>query len=704
MLVAARGGPASETSSRPPAAHPESCIQVDGMKTPCVYVLLLACLMGLAAVEPVQAQQSGKRGSLPRTDPSYKTLIHRARTEGSVPVIVELNLGGSAARTMAEVADGASAPAPAGVSAPAPADSPPAIARVQARVLAGLPRSAAAPMRPATAYRHLPFLALDADLETLEWLMGSPEVLRIQEDRPVPPLISSTVELVGAEEAWARGYSGQGQTIAIIDSGVDPTHHTLAGKIVAEACFSTSSYVSTTLCPDGTDEQIGPGAGVHCDPAIPGCGHGTQVASVAAGHDETYAGVARDASILSIQVFSRFDSESYCGAGKAPCVLSWTSDQLAALDHVYGLASDPDGPLSIAAVNLSLGGWKYTDQDLCDAHNAPMKAYVDSLRSVNVAVVAAAGNNGYADGLVSPACISSIVSVGASTTYDEVSSFSNSAPFLDLLAPGQAVEAAKAGGGYGAASGTSLAAPHVAGAWAVLRSRAPSATVDEIEAALRITGRPIVDARNGLEKPRLQVDQALVAGALPVELTAFEGRVEGQTVRLIWSTASETNNAGFEVEQALVTAAGPGAWRQIGYVAGAGTTDTPQTYTYPVAAVEPGVYRYRLKQVDYDGTFAYSPEVEVQIQPAGAHYLSPAHPNPFHARAAFTLTLTRPQQVTVAVYDALGRRVTVLQDGYLEAGVPHSFTLDGTGWGSGLYLYEAVGETFRESRTVLHAR
>lgn len=650
-------------------------------------LLLVAFLLGTGAGRSVQAQSGGKRGGLPQSDPSYKALLHRAKTEGHVPVIVELKVHD-------DLAGQAASDAPA-------VQRQYAIAQTQAYLLAGVQAQAAEPRRPVKTYRYLPVLALDVDLETLEWLMGSPEVASIREDRPVPPLTTSTITLVGAEDAWNRGYSGLGQTIAIIDSGVDPTHHTLAGKIVAEACFSTSSFVSTTLCPDGTDAQVGPGSGVNCDPSMGGCGHGTQVASVAAGHDETYAGVARDASILAIQVFSRFDSESYCGAGNAPCVLSWTSDQLAALDHVYHLAADPTSDLTIAAVNLSLGGWKYTDQSLCDAHNAPMKAFVDSLRSVDVAVVAAAGNDGYADGLVSPACISSIVSVGASTTFDEVSSFSNSAPFLDLLAPGQAVEAAKAGGGYGSASGTSLAAPHVAGAWAVLRSRAPSASVDEIEEALQMTGRLIVDDRNGLEKPRLQVDEALTAGALPVELAAFDARVEADAVQLTWSTASETNNAGFEVEQALVTADGPAVWRRSGYVEGAGTTDAPQAYAYRLDAVVPGTYRFRLKQIDYDGTFAYSPEVEVQVRPTGSHYLTQAYPNPFNPRAAFTLTLAQPQHVTVTVYDALGRQVAVLQEGYLEAEATHRFTLDGVDWSSGIYLYEAVGEHFRETRTAL---
>ena len=471
--------------------------------------------------------------------------------------------------------------------------------------------------------------------------------------------------------------------------------------MVAEACFSTDSYASDTLCPDGTDEMIGPGAGLSCDASFAGCGHGTLVASVAAGQDETVAGVAPAASILSIQVFSRFDSEAYCGAGNTPCVLSWTSDQLAGLDYAYEVARDTTSGLDLAAVNLSLGGWTYTSQSLCDAQNQPMKAIVDSLRSLNVAVVAAAGNDGHSDGIVSPACLSSTISVGATSLGDEIAPFSNSAPFLDLLAPGKDIRAARQGGGHVTSWGTSLAAPHIAGAWAVLKSRTPSASVEEVLDAIRQTGKHVTDARNGLAMPRVQVDQALFAASLPVELVGFEALADGETVVLRWETASETNNAGFEIEHAAAEPGGTLRWHVIGFVEGYGTVNEPQRYTHRVPTLAPGRHRFRLRQVDFDGAFEYSPEVEVAVELAATHALAAAYPNPFNPRTQFSLSVAQAQPVTVTVYDALGRRVAVLHDGFLDAGLPHTFTMDAASWPSGVYLYEAAGATFREVRTAL---
>ena len=104
------------------------------------------------------------------------------------------------------------------------------------------------------------------------------------EDRLHKPVLLDSVPLIGADQAWEDGYDGTGRTVAVIDSGVDSTHPFLAGRVVEEACYSTTSGVqSTTLCPNGADEQIGPGAGKHCSLDLEGCWHGTHVAGIVAG-------------------------------------------------------------------------------------------------------------------------------------------------------------------------------------------------------------------------------------------------------------------------------------------------------------------------------------------------------------------------------------------------------------------------------------
>jgi subtilisin family serine protease len=221
--------------------------------------------------------------------------------------------------------------------------------------------------------------------------------------------------------------------------------------------------------------------------------------------------VAKDANIIAIQVFSQFNSASDCDSEPAPCAKSFVMDQILGLERVAALA----GSFNIASVNMSLGGGKFFAY--CDATESSRKAIIDNLRSLGIATVIASSNDGYSDAIGAPACISTAVSVGSTgdgsrgSTRDVVSSFSDSASILSLLAPGQWINSSIPGGGYANFSGTSMAAPHVAGAWAILKSKAPSASVDQILSALTSTGIPIFDSRNGITKSRIQVDAALNA-------------------------------------------------------------------------------------------------------------------------------------------------------------------------------------------------
>lgn len=349
------------------------------------------------------------------------------------------------------------------------------------------------------AFGTIPYMALTVDAAALETLAGLPVVVAIQEDVPVPPDLTTSVPTIGGEQARAAGYTGAGQAVAILDTGVDKSHPFFSvpnNKIVAEACYSTAGAPgASSLCPGGATQSTASGSGRHCNTAIGGCSHGTHVAGIAAANDGgSHLGVAPDARIIAVQVFTRFDDgggANQCASyGLAsPCALTYSSDQIKGLERVYALRHQFD----IAAVNMSLGGGRY--YVACDGD--ARKAIIDNLRSAGIATVVASGNAGYRDSMAAPACISSAVSVGATYGNDQIAYFTNVAPFIDLLAPGLAIVSAIPGGGTAAYSGTSMAAPHVAGAWAVYREMAPEATVAETLAWFQSTGVPVNDTRPG---------------------------------------------------------------------------------------------------------------------------------------------------------------------------------------------------------------
>jgi hypothetical protein len=199
--------------------------------------------------------------------------------------------------------------------------------------------------------------------------------------------------------------------------------------------------------------------------------------------------------------------------------------------------------------------------------------------------------------------------------------------------------------------------------------------------------------------PALSIDALRVATSwseLPVELVSFDWHTNGRDVVLEWQTASEVNNAGFSVETRRTD-----TWEALGFVPGAGSTQTPRRYTFKVERLLPGVHSFRLQQIDLDGTSTYGPEIEVSVGVPGSFLLTAAYPNPFNPYTTFSLSVATAQHVQVRLFDVGGKLVSTLHDGTLEASTTQQFRILGEGLPSGTYLYEARGETFLVTRSVV---
>lgn len=298
-------------------------------------------------------------------------------------------------------------------------------------------------------------------------------------------------------QAWNKGYTASGQYIAVLDTGIEKTHpflQSLSGQKVAyEACFGTtgsfydqgtsSYYNSVTRCPSpdaSGDSPLGLfGSAAACTAATDSkCFHGTHVAGIATGKRSWngLTGVAPDAGLIAIDIFSLVPTKP-------------DGERLSAFtgDIAQGLQVIDSSGLTQITVNLSLAGGKYLDSVAsCDSESTLITQLVQNLKSKNVAVVAATGNAFYRDGIAWPACISNVVKVAA--IHDQLgvfmlfSNIGNPANYVGpfYLAPGSYITSSGLNGNAQDAEGTSMAAPHVAGLYALVKAAVPGASWADI--------------------------------------------------------------------------------------------------------------------------------------------------------------------------------------------------------------------------------
>ena len=380
----------------------------------------------------------------------------------------------------------------------------------------------------ATVIRELknyPLVIVDVPESSIPEIEAHESVASFQVDAEHAPSLASTIPLINADDAHAAGLVGGGthtverQSVVILDTGIDTTHPFFGpggSQIIVERCFSTPlpDVNDQSLCPNGqaTDTSADVNT-ANCNVFLLGniCDHGTHVAGIAAGNmfsdpnNTQDQSVAPGANIIAMQVFRRVNDISVCGLLSTPCTLALTSDIISALDEVVDL-SQTQPFLNIAAVNMSLGGGEFTTNCDTDLRKGP----IDDLLSNGIPTVIAAGNASFDAAVSAPACISSAIAVGSSTDADAVSDFSNRGTLLDVFAPGSDV-VSSVPGGYVSLDGTSMAAPHVAGALAILKDANPNRSVTELVDDLTATGVPITYSSNGanVTTPRINLAAAL---------------------------------------------------------------------------------------------------------------------------------------------------------------------------------------------------
>ncbi len=315
--------------------------------------------------------------------------------------------------------------------------------------------------------------------------------VEIREDNPVHAFLQDSVNIIGAKESWNStlygNITGKGQTVCIIDTGVDYTHPDLGG--CTDYSFSHKTCTKVIGGYDFVNSDSNP-----MDDHF----HGTHVAGIVAANG-VIKGVAPDAKIVAVKVLDQDGS-------------GWDSDVLNGIDYCVNHSVE----YNISVISMSLGSDASYD-DYCDNINGDFLLYADSINAAllkNISVVIATGNDGDSTYISAPACIRNATRVGSTTKSDKISSFSNRNWMVNLFAPGSYINSTiYPGHGYDVLSGTSMATPHVAGAIALFRQYAKinnlNYTPFEIEQQLSNHGKNIIDLSSGLSYSRINISSTL---------------------------------------------------------------------------------------------------------------------------------------------------------------------------------------------------
>jgi len=352
-------------------------------------------------------------------------------------------------------------------------------------------------------YSIIPGIAATVDESYIQYLESDENVSQVFEDKEVHALLDGSIPQINADQAHLNGFSGSGVNVCIIDTGVRDDHPAL-NPLINEIDFFNDDT-------NADDDN----------------GHGTHVAGIVASTDPVIKGVAFGSSLLAAKVLG---SDGVGDSSDVVLAIQWCVDNGADI------------------ISMSLGGdTAYSNSSTCDQNEVMAQASNNAVNQ-GVIVVASSGNDGF-NFINAPACASKVIAVGAVNDGDVRAGFSNHGPLLDVVAPGVSINSLDLGTGFTTKSGTSMAAPHVAGLLALMLQNDPTLQPEEASMIIKTTAIDLGDPGIDLEYGYGRIDASFLIDTIPEpELDVFDILSE-ELELLIQTEPTEIKNLGSKVSQ-----------------------------------------------------------------------------------------------------------------------------------------------------------
>lgn len=471
------------------------------------------------------------------------------------------------------------------------------------------------------------------------------------------------------------GYNGAGVTICVMDAGFSNLPH---------PAFSTMNIIAKW---DFVNHD--PGVGDSTD--MGEGSHGTQTLSAIGGFLNGQLIGPAYASTYILAKTENTDSETPIEED------NW----IAAMEWADSIGVDVTST-SLGYITFDSPYTSYTWQNM-NGNYCKITIAADLAVKKGICVVNSAGNEGSNSShntLGAPADGDSVISIGAVTSSGTRSYFSSVGPTVDgrikpdVMAMGSSVVVASPySTGITSNSGTSFSCPLAAGVVALLLDVNPSLTPMKIREALIKTSSKANTPDNQYGYGIINALNAANYWPLPVELVSFNYQVTGNAVSLTWKTASEKNNNGFEIERAVEN--DKPVFEKIGFVKGNGTTTEISNYSF-IDRPEAGNFIYRIKQIDYDGTSAFSENLYVGVNAVESYELYQNYPNPFNPTTNIRFNVPVDGNVKVELFNVLGSKVLDVLDQNMKAGM-HSVELNGSSLNSGVYFVKMISGNYSKT-------